>query len=707
MVRKIPLSILKLVALIASGALAIAGLTALIAPAGQSLGHVIDAQPLDLPTMAKITQRSYVYDAHGNQIAQLYSDEDRSPVALKQIPDRVIATILAVEDRNFYKHKGVDYRGLVRAFLKDVSTGSREGGSSITQQLAKNTLFPGGRSPTGREKLKEYAYAGQLEKRLSKAEILQSYLNTIYFGNGAYGIKVASERYFNKPTMRDLTTPEVALLAGLIAKPSGADPLKHPVAARQRRAEVFDSLVAVGLITPADAARFDAAPLPKQTYSSGAYAPNGYFMDAMLKWIVKDNAAGASLGPDVATRRARIFHDGLRITTTWDQEVQAKLDAAVASEPLPDQVSAAAVTIDNDTGQVKAFHSQNEPWNEGKRRGNIAVDGDGRQPGSQFKVFTLAEALNSGYSPDDTISGSEATFFPPISTDATGWKPKTDRSGSMSLRTALAVSVNPAFARLEFSLGQGTAGPQRVAEMAHRMGVSRDRKLALQSSLTLGVSGVLPLDMASAFSTIANEGVHHDPVFVTKIVDAAGNVLYDESASGGVSVFSPQVARSLTDIMQDVVKKGTAKRAKLNDKRMVAGKTGTTNGSSDLWFTGFTTQYTTSVWIGNQNSGTFPLEKLLGRGEAQGGRIPTRIFAAFMNAVHVGLPIVDFTPPDEKLWPRRTRIDENGRQTPRPHAPVYVPVAPTTIAGSTSPTTPTPGGKPVGPKSTTPTTKKP
>lgn len=706
MARNISSSLLKSVVLFVVGGLIVASLSALVAPAGSSLAHIIDAQPMDLPTMAKMTQRSYVYDANGNQIAQLYSDEDRSPVTLKQVPKRVIAAILAVEDRSFFEHKGVDYRGLIRAFVKDVSKGSREGGSSITQQLAKNTLFPGGRDRTVKDKLKEVVYAGQLEKRLSKDEILQAYLNTIYFGNGAYGIKVASERYFNKPTMNDLTTPEIALLAGLIAKPTASDPLKHPQAARQRRAEVFDALVAVGLITPADATRFDATPLPTRTYSSGAYSPNSYFVDAMLKWLVKDNPAGAALGVDTASRRQRIFHDGLRITTTWDQDLQAKLDAAVASEPLPENVSAAALTLDNDTGAVKAFHSQDLPWNEGKALGNIAVESEyGRQPGSQMKVFTLAESLNAGYSPDDTISGSEATFNPPMSTQA-NWKPSTDRSGNMSLRTALAVSVNPAFVRLQFSLGHGAVGPQRVADMAYRMGVSKIRTLKPVSSLTLGVSGVVPLDMASAFSTIANEGVHRDPVFVTKIVDAAGNVIYDQAASSGTSVFSPQVARTLTEMMQDVIKKGTAKRAKLDDDRMVAGKTGTTNDSADLWFTGFTQQYTTSVWVGDQ-SGEKSLEGTLGRGEAQGGRIPARIFAAFMNSAHEGLPLIDFTPPDKSLWPRRTRIDEFGRQTPRPRPPVYFPSTPTTVAGA-APAKPTPGAaKPGNAKPPTPTTKKP
>ena len=713
----------KLVAWICAGAVAVAGLVATIGPSARSLATSIDAQSNNLASLSPLTQRSLVYDANGNVIATLYSDEDRSPVDFAQIPPALIDTVLAVEDREFFSHGGVDYRGIGRAVLRDLTQGGAQGGSSITQQLAKNRLFPGGRGRSGKEKIKEAKYAIQLEQKYTKKEILQEYLNTVYFGNGAYGVKVGAERYFHKQ-MKQLTLPEMALLAGLIAQPVDSDPIKHPAAARRRRAEVFDSLVAVGSITTFDARHYNETPLPKRVYKLASFSANcNYFVLALMEWLTLDGVLAAeSLGPDKASRLHRIYHDGLRITTTWDQTIQSKMETAIDSQSVPAELATAVALVDNHTGAVKAFHSQKAELcqENGKVKGNIAVDPNpatGRQPGSQFKVFTLAAAIESGYSPRDYISGSEESFTRPVTTQSSPWKPKTDLSGTMSLRTALAKSVTPAFARLEFSLGNGAIGPKRVADMAHKLGIPETRHLGADSSLTLGVKEVVPLEMATAYATIANDGVRHRPIFATKIAGPDGSVIYDQTASIGEPEIAPEVARTLTDMMQEVVKSGTGTNARLDGNRMVAGKTGTTDNDENVWFTGFTAQYTTSVWIGNP-LGNISLDGLLdgpGSGPTYGGKKPAKIFAAFMNLLHADLPNIDFTAPDDTLWPRSSFIDETGRRSHGPQAPyVYAPTpSNTTVAaqpghGGTGATVPsTPPSSPSTSPGSTPPTKKP
>lgn len=673
----------KLVAWVAVGALAVAGLAALILPAGSDLRTAVDSRAGGIPAFAAQAERTTIYDADGAEVAQLYSGEDRSSIPLEQVPAKVTAAILATEDRDFFNHRGIDWKGTIRAFVRDVSAGGvKQGGSTITQQLVKNTMFAGGRGRNAKDKIREAVLALRIEGQYSKREILERYLNTIYFGHGAYGIKAAAERYFHKP-VQQLALLEAAMLAGVISNPEAYDPIAHPVAARARRAKVLQSMVAVGVITDAEAQRYNTAGLPTTISTPATYGPNSSFVDAMQRSLVdQDNAASRSLGSTPSERRNRLYRGGLRITTTWDPTIQQHLDDAVAAAALDPRLAVSTTVVDNRTGAVRAVYP-NLHYGSGVRALAPAV----RQPGSTFKTFTLAAALENGYSPDDSVNGGTCAFKYPVTTS--DWAPATDRSGVMSLRSAYAYSVNCAFARLELSMGHGTAGPKKVNEMAHRLGVTH--RLADVSSITLGVSEVTTLDIASAFSTIASDGLQRTPSFVSQIVDRDGTVLFQLANTTGRQVLSAEVARTMTDIMRGVIDKpgATANRARLSGGRQAAGKTGTTNDGTDIWFTGFTPELTASIWVG-QYGCACSLQPIL-RGDAYGGRIPARIWADFMNAALDGRPVSEFLAPDPAEWPRRAYLDEDGRRSDQP-PPTYS-TRPSTTTTSTATSTTKPGAK--------------
>ena len=295
------------------------------------------------------------------------------------VPKMVINAFLAAEDKNFYDHNGIDPQGILRAgvaYLQNFGSNRRpQGASTITQQVAKNFLLTNEVSFT--RKIKEALLAFKLETVVSKDQILGDYLNTIYFGNGAYGIKAAAERYFNKPVQR-LNLPEAAMLAGIVSNPDGFDPITHPVSARARRAKVLEGLVAVGVITQADAQHDDAAPLPTRITPAATYGPNTSFVDAMQHYLIdQDNAASQALGATREARRSRLYRGGLRITTTWDPAIQRALDAAVAAARLDGRLSVSSTVIDNRTGAVRAVYP-----NLAYGRGVKALAPAVRQPGS-------------------------------------------------------------------------------------------------------------------------------------------------------------------------------------------------------------------------------------------------------------------------------------------------------------------------------------
>jgi penicillin-binding protein 1A len=693
---------LKLVLTVAVGASALAGSVALLAPAGSSLAKV--ATPLGKldVTINAPAARSIVYDRFGNIIGSL-SAEDRSPVSLKDVPNVLVNAVLSIEDRNFFQHHGVDWGGTARALFKNVDSGSiGQGGSTITQQLVKNTLSTN-RKRDLKTKAREAILAIRLEHEISKNRILEDYLNLVYFGNRAYGVRAAAERYFTSPLdpnpLKNITLPQAALLAGLIQSPESLNPIKHPDRAARRRSEVLDAMVTNHKVTRKVAEAAKAVPLPTRV-SYPVSSPLDYYTDEVRNRLLIDdpnipNEPSEALGATTQARANAVLRGGLKIYTAYDPYVQFAAQAAM-NEVLPkSEFTASLVAIDNSDGGVRAIangrtfaESQFDP----------ATEGLGRQAGSSFKVFTLAAALSRGYTPNDSVSGSPINWrtgpssFYNLSGDCHG--------GTPSLSNALAISDNCAWVRTELSLGPGhygADGAQRVIEMAKAMGIDTSRFDPVVST-TLGTNGVHPLEMAQAYTVFPNDGVLKRATFVTKIVDARGRVLYQNAAVGN-RVLDANVARTEIEMMKGVLKNGTASNTLGSMQHPAAGKTGTTDKSVDAWFVGFTPQFTAAVWMGNP-AGEIPWSL----GTVFGGTYPARIWRAFMERATADLPALDFPPPDTALLPRSSYINEFGRRfafnyngsngttpsTIAAPAPTTV-VTPTTRKASPTPTTrPTP-----------------
>ena len=664
------------------GGAALGASIALIVPAAH--GYTKAVTPLG-PLNIKLNQpavRSEVFDRYGHVMTTLF-DQDRAPVKLKDVPKDLVDAVIAIEDRKFYEHHGVDYAGSFRALFKNVDVGGiAQGGSTITQQLVKNTLS-GHRKRDLKTKIREAALAVRLENEMSKQEILERYLNVVYFGNGAYGVQAAAERYFNKP-LKSLSIPEAALLAGLIQSPEALNPITHPDRAARRRAEVLKAMVETHKISPDEARLSRAAPLPTKVTNS-LLARRDYYMDEVVRRLLTSKEFAEALGPTATARFNAVFRGGLRIYTSYDPVLQFTAASAVANI-LPRQATftAAVVLMDNSDGGVRAIVAGR---NFNQEQYNLATQSS-RQPGSSFKAFTLATALSSGYSPNDSVSGSPV-YLPRVDP---AWNPLHGdcHGGTPSLTRAIAISDNCAFVRTELSLGpghNGADGAQRVITTANRMGIDTS-KMAPVVSTTLGTQGVSPLDMAQAYSVFPNDGVLRPARFVSKIVGPDGKVLY-QAKTQGTRVLTENVARTETEMLKHVISEGTASRT-APIGRPAAGKTGTTDRNQDAWFIGYTPQFTASVWMGDPNAET-PMRNVGGI-SVFGATYPARIWAEVMRSATANLAPLDFTSPDRSQWPTPQFIDQFGRRFSTRYAvpaPVTFP-PPTAPAPTTAPaTTPT------------------
>jgi membrane peptidoglycan carboxypeptidase len=695
------------VLIIALGAAALAASVALFVPAAQTLSAAISPIASLRQTLTTPAQRSYVFDRNGKLMTTLF-DVDRAPVKLAAIPKQLQDAVIAIEDRKFYEHNGVDLAGMARAFTRDVNSGKLEqGASTITQQLVKN-VWRQNQKRDFKEKLKEAYLAVQLESKLSKSEILEHYLNFVPFGNNAFGVEVAAERYFDKP-VGALTLAESALLAGLVQAPSALDPITHPAEAARRRGEVLDAMLHTHKITAAQAKAANQVPLPTHTSYPQA-SQRSYYIDALLAQLQHPNPKDPSdpanaLGKTDAEAHDKLYRGGLRIYTNYDPVMEYTADLAIQGT-IPknqDQFTATLVSIDNTNGAVRAL-----AFGRGYSASEFdpAVDGRGRQAGSSFKAITLAAALSAGYSPDDRVDayslrwrlgpGSGSDSFYNLSGDCHG--------GDPTLTQAIAKSDNCAFVRTELSLGPGhygQDGARRVQTMAAQMGIDTshfgDPPVI---STTLGTNGVHGLEMAQAYSVIASDGVLHRAQFVNKIVGPLGKVLFANLVPG-TRVLTPEVARTETQMLTEVLKSGTA--AGLSIGRPAAGKTGTTDNNVDAWFIGYTPQLTTAVWMGDPN-GEHSMSNVGGI-SVFGATYPADIWKAFMQAALANAPVVDFTPPDEALWPAPEHIDEFGRNRSSYHY-YSSDTTPTTIAAVAA--TSVPSSTPVtNPPIVSPTTSPP
>ena len=576
--------------------------------------------------MPALPARSEVYAADGSLLSVLHSGEDRQPVKLADVPPVLVHAVVDLEDHDFFDHWGVSPSAIARAGVANAREGTMtQGGSTITQQLVKNTLVD--RTPTLSRKLKEAVLARRLENQMSKEQILERYLNTVYFGHGAYGVQAAAERYFGV-AVGNLEPDKAALLAGLIASPGLYDPFARPQAAAARRAKVLAAMVDRGHLSAEEAARFGSAALPTKPVLRSAPGPNAPFLDEVVRSLLDD----PRLGAQPSARYAALFGGGLRIETTLDPRLQQAGQAAVAAGVPPSPFTAALVAVDPSSGEVRALVSPGEGVQQGF---NLATQG-ARQAGSAFKVVTLAAALEQGHSPQQPIDGSAPCVIP-LPGGLPPWQVDNyegSSGGVVTLQTATARSLNCAYARLVM-----TVGPERVADVARRLGVRRP--LQPVPSITLGALEVSPLDMATVFATLAAQGVRHDPVFVRRVVDPSGGVLVDNRPNPARAI-DAEVTRIETQVLTSVVTQGTGRAAALPG-RPVAGKTGTASEWRDAWFGGFVPQLAAVVWMGAPQ-GQVPMVNVGGI-RVTGGSYPARIWSSFMTSALAGQPVVGFAPP--------------------------------------------------------------
>jgi penicillin-binding protein 1A len=600
-----------------------------------SLGVITSATDYhsDLVTdLRDLNERSTVYDAAGNEIGVLGS-ENRQSIPFEQMPQIVIDAVVATEDKTFWDNDGVDLAAVARAALKNLTSGKVEqGGSTISQQLVKNRILSPKRDLN--RKIREILLAIQLNKDYSKREILEQYLNTVYFGQGAHGIKAAVERLLIKPTLmgpvptqlNEVTPAQAALLAGMIQSPTSYNEWLHPDAAIARRNFVLDRMYEEHYITPEQLYVSKMEPLD-YVMPSADLRPTNEWVEEIQDRIIKDQRY-AVLGDTPEAREAAILKGGLKIYATLDPSAQANaLNAVYETLPEKPGFTASLVAIEPSTGAVKAMVSG--PGFESSQY-NIATSPYGRQPGSTWKVITLAAAMQSHFSANDLVNGSSPCDFGPTLQGTANAEPG---EGVMRLREATAGSVNCAFANLQLAVTF-----PKVIEMAKKLGITQNT-LKPYLTLTLGTIEATPLEMATVAATIANLGEHHSPYFVETIVNAEGIEIYREPHPGDRALDADAAACEI-DLLRGVVTGGTGTGAAVSGWQL-AGKTGTTDRRADAWFVGMTPVLATAVWHGHAESNV--------AGAGFGGQIPATITRRFLSA----------------------QLPEGGQQTPWPEVPSW------------------------------------
>ena len=590
--------------------------------AGLGFGYIFAAYQ-SLPAVGNNMRpavSSQVFDSHGRLITTLHSDQNRLPIDINKVPQNLQNAFIAAEDNRFYEHIGIDPIGIFRAIFANLTNrGIAQGGSTITQQLAKNAFLS--QEQTLKRKIQEAMLALEIEHKYSKKEILEMYMNQIYFGQGAYGIQTAAKTYFNKD-VNELTLTQCAMLAGLPKSPNYYSPFNNLNEAKKRKNVVLDQMVKYGYVSAAEAedAKNQDLGLSKSHQSKEAdeYAS---FIDYVSQQVAK------KYGDDA------LYKEGLKIYTTMDVDKQ---HAAVrAMRNLPNnytdengltQPQAAIVSIDPKTGHILAMVGGR--GQDSFNRASMAV----RQPGSAFKPFVYLTALQHDMTPDTTMDDQPVTYG--------SWSPKNaggSYSGTMTLSDALAHSVNTIAVQLADQVGT-----KNIIANAKKMGITtldaKDDNLAMAlGGLTKGVT---PLEMASAYGTFANKGVHVKPTAIVKILDRNGNVLEDastlEKEETKTRVMSEREAYEMTTMLEGVIDHGTGTAAAIG--RPAAGKTGTTDDNKDAWFVGYTPDIVTAVWIGD-DTGSHSL------GEIYGGTIPAEIWKDYMSSATSDESGGDFSAP--------------------------------------------------------------
>ncbi|MDT8900988.1 transglycosylase domain-containing protein [Anaeroselena agilis] len=560
---------------------------------------------------------SQIFDINGRLITTIHSVENRLPVPLSKMPKDLQNAFVATEDARFYQHIGVDPRAILRAvFANIVGGGVSEGGSTITQQLARNALLS--QEQTLKRKIQEAVLAVQIERQYTKAEILELYLNQIYFGQGAYGVQAAAWVYFGK-NVENLNLAECALLAGIPKSPNYYSPLNNLKAAKERQSVVLDQMVKYNYVSRDTANKAKSAELKLASRSPGSGGQASYFVDYVTQLLIDKYGADA------------VYKDGLKVYTSLDLSMQQAAEKAMGKLPTyrtdakgNKEPQGALVAIDPRNGQIKAMVG-----GRGTDQFNRAVLAE-RQPGSAFKPFVYLAAIESGMTPATIVEDKPVTFgnYSPTNYDHRF-------RGRVTLRTALENSLNVVAVKLAHQVG-----PEKPLYYAQQMGittlVTRGPVNDVNLAMALGglTRGVTPLELASAYGVLANGGVRVEPTAILRVVDRAGRVL-DQHRPQAKAVVNERSAYLLTDMMRGVITRGTGGGANIG--RPAAGKTGTTSDYKDAWFVGFTPDIVAAVWMGFDTP-----EYLNG---VTGGDIPATIWHDFMMAALEKKPVSDFARP--------------------------------------------------------------
>ena len=577
---------------------AVLGLWGAIAAVGVVVwvgAHLPAIQSLEIPKRPPTIQ---IVGMDGSVLAQR-GEMAGANVALKDLPPYLPKAFIAIEDRRFYSHYGVDPVGIARAAVTNVlHRGVSQGGSTLTQQLAKNLFLTQER--TLQRKLQEAELAIWLERKHSKSEILELYLNRVYFGSGAYGVEAAAQRYFGK-SAKNVTIAEAAMLAGLVKSPSRLAPNRNPVGAEQRAKTVLTAMADAKFITEAQA----QASIGHPSYNvkpAGAGTVN-YVAD----WIgeVLDDLVGQ-------------IDQNITVETTIDPKLQSVAEAAIidelAAKSVKFNVTQGALVAMTPEGAVRAMVGGR---NYAESQYNRAVTAR-RQPGSAFKPFVYLTAIESGLTPESIRQDA------PL--DVKGWKPENythEYFGSVTLTQALAMSLNTVAVRLGLEVG-----PKNVVRTAHRLGIAS--KLDANASIALGTSEVSVVELVGAYAPFANGGLGVSPHVVTKIRTDKGKVMYDRPADQLGQVIEPRHVAMMNAMMRETLISGTARKAEIPGW-VAAGKTGTSQDFRDAWFIGYTSSLVTGVWLGNDDNS--PTRK------ATGGGLPVEVWTRFMKAAHQGVPV--------------------------------------------------------------------
>lgn len=575
-----------------------------------SLSRLPDVSVLQYYAPVETTE---IYDDKGQLLMKLHDEENRKLIKLAQVPPHVQKAVLAAEDSRFYEHKGVDFIGLGRAVAANLERKALvQGGSTITQQVTKNMFLTPERTP--QRKLAEAWLSMKIEERFSKSQILELYLNQVYWGHNAYGIEAASLTYFGKSASQ-LNLAEGALIAGLLTGPELYSPHRNPEGAKIRQQLTLKRMADNGFITAEEAEQAGKTKLKYASLKAGQMK-YPYFTSYVL----------AKLNENYGT--SEVMKGGLKVYTTinsaWQAYAEKALQQHVANIRRMNIEQAALVSVEPNSGFVKVMVGGTS---YSKSQFNRAWQAQ-RQPGSSFKPFVYLAAFQRGYSPahtevDEPIQYRFGSYL---------WRPKNyggNFSGTMTLQRALETSVNIIAVKLGEKVGNAN-----VMDTAYKLGIRSPLRNVL--SLPLGASEVNPLEMASAYATLASGGLYQEPTPILKIIDRFGKVIEDNTHRVPSRAFDAEPVQQLTKVMKGVILRGTAPAANIG--RPVAGKTGTTNDHRDAWFVGFSPQLSTAVWIGNDT----PTRMAYG---ATGGTLAATLWGKYMRHVHQYLPVRDFQGP--------------------------------------------------------------